>query len=202
MGTRDRRRIRVALQCAATVLLVNGALGTSCAEPPVYVFRRYPLASRPDSTLPSTLSVRGYSFSRPPTKRRHWWDNEPPRPTCEGFQLYRLDHLPNGISRDSFATLPPIQFELLLNRSATPALVIYYQYGLPLRTLDPSTPDGAAQAARMAHQEAAMDSAADDVARKLVGSAGIERFTPDDTMRTQSPEARRYRCQNELTQAR
>ncbi len=202
MYVRERRTrlIRIAVQYAAMALFVVSALGTSCDGPAVYVFRRYPLASRPDTTLPPTLSVRGFSFSRP-APRQHWWDKEP-RPTCFGFQLYRIDHLPTGISRDSLATLPPIAFELLLNRSATPALVIYYEYRLPMRTLDPSSPDGVAQEARMAQQKAVMDSAADEVARQVVGSARIERFTPADTMRTQSPEARRYRCQNELSEAR
>jgi hypothetical protein len=184
-------------------LCVVPALGTRCASlagPAVYVFRRYPLASKPDSTLPTTLSVRGYSFSRP-APRQHQSDKEP-LPTCDGFQLYVLDHLPAGFNRDSLS-MSPIEFELLLNRSATPALVVYYEYRLPLRTRDPSTPDGAAQAARMAREEAAMDSAADEVARKVIGGAvRIESFAPADTERTQSPEARRDRCRIELSRAR
>lgn len=199
---RDRRVSRIVLQCAALALFLVPVLGTSCVGPAVYVFRRYPLASKPDSTLPPTLSVRGYSFSQPAPKK-HWWSDESPRASCEGFQLYRIDRLPRGITRDSLATMPPVEFELLTNRSATPALVVYYEYRLPLRTLDPSTPDGAAQGARMARQVAAMDSAADEVARKVVGSAALmERFTPADTERTQSPEARRDRCRAEVARAR
>ena len=200
---KDRRLIRTSLRCAALALFLVPALGTRCAAPAgpaVYVFRRYPLASKPDSALPPTLSVRGYSFSRP-APRQHRSDKEE-LPTCAGFQLYVLDHLPAGFNRDSLS-MSPIEFELLLNRSATPALVVYYEYRLPLRTRDPSTPDGAAQAARMARQEVAMDSAADEVARKVVGSAAkIESFAPADTERTQSPEARRDRCRFELDRAR
>ena len=189
------------LQCAALAMFLVPALGARCAGPPVYVFRRYPLATRPDSTLPTTLSVRGYTFSRP-APRRHWWDREP-RPSCDGFQLYRIDHLPTGISRDSLALLPPTEFELLLNRGAIPALVVYYEYRLPLRTRDPSTPEGVAQAARMAQQEAAMDSADDEVARKVAESAGMpESLAPADTERTQSPEARWDRCRVEVARAR
>src|SRR5690349_14617023 len=160
---RDRKLFRAALQCAAMALCVVPAIGTRCASPAgpaVYVFRRYPLASKPDSALPTTLSVRGYSFSQP-APRQHRSDKES-LPTCDGFQLYVLDHLPAGFNRDSLS-MSPIEFELLLNRSVSPALVVYYEYRLPLRTRDPSTPDGAAQAARMARQEAAMDSAADVV---------------------------------------
>ena len=198
---RDRGLVRMSLRCAALALFLAPVLATRCAGPAVYVFRRYPLASRPDSILPPTLSVRGYSFSRP-APRQHWWDKEQ-QPTCDGFELYRIDHLPAGLSRDSLALLPPTELELLLNRSATPALVVYYEYRLPLRTRDPSSPDGAAQAAQMARQVAVMDSAADEVARKVVGSAGIaERLTPADTERTQSPEARRDRCRAEVARAR
>ena len=88
-------------------LCVVPALGTRCASlagPAVYVFRRYPLASKPDSTLPTTLSVRGYSFSRP-APRQHQSDKEP-LPTCDGFQLYVLDHLPAGFNRDSLSMSP------------------------------------------------------------------------------------------------
>lgn len=200
----DRRLIRISLRCAALAVFLVPLLGTRCDDgPPVYVFRRYSLANKPDSAaaLPPTLSVLGYSFSRPEPKQ-HWWSKEP-RQDCDGFQLYRIDHLPAGISRDSFATTPPSHFELLVNRSAAPAFVVFYQYQLPLRTRDPSDPAGAAQAARIARHEAVMDSAADELARKLVGSAGIaERFAPTDTQRTQSPEAMRDRCRAEVARAR
>ena len=200
---RDQRPIRLPMRCAAIALFVASALGTRCAGPAAYVFRRYSLPSGAVSrdTLPLTLSVRGYTFSQP-APRQHWWDHVP-RQNCDGFQLYRIDHLPAGISADSLSALPPSAFELLMNRGATPALVVFYQYNLPLRTLDPGNPDGAAQAARIARQEAVMDSAADEIARKFVASAGMaERIAPVDTERTQSPEARRDRCKAEVARAR
>jgi hypothetical protein len=200
----DRNLIRASLRCAAMATFLVTVLGASCAGPPVYVFRRYPLSNRPDSTLlPPTLSVRGYSFSRSAPKKRHWWSSEPSRPTCAGFQSYRLDHLPIGIDRDGATTMQPSGLELLINRSASPALVIFYQYRLPQRTLDPSTADGAAQAAQMARQRATMDSAADELARQLVASAGMTgRIAAADTERTQSPEAMRDRCRAEVSRAR
>ena len=77
---RDHRLIRISLRCAAIALFVVPVLGTSCVGPAVYVFRRYPLAGSADrmDTLPPTLSVRGYSFSRP-TPKRHWWSKDPSR---------------------------------------------------------------------------------------------------------------------------
>ena len=98
--------------------------------------------------------------------------------------------------------MQPSGLELLINRSASPALVIFYRYRLPQRTLDPSTPDGAAQAAQMARQRATMDSAADELARQLAASAGMTgRIAAADTERTQSPEAMRDRCRAEVSRA-
>ena len=111
---RDQRLLRLPLRCVAIALFVASALGARCAGPAVYVFRRYSLPSGTISrdTLPPTLSVRGYTFS-PPAPRQHWWDHVP-RQNCDGFQLYRVDRLPAGISADSLSTLPPSAFELLM----------------------------------------------------------------------------------------
>jgi hypothetical protein len=99
--------------------------------------------------------------------------------------------------------MPMWEFELLMNRGVAPALVVSYQYRLPLRTLDPSTPDGAAQAARNAREEAVMDSAADEVARTVAASAGMAaRIVAADTERTRSREAMRDRCKAEVSRAR
>jgi len=200
---RDHRLIRISLRCAAIALFVVPVLGTSCVGPAVYVFRRYPLAGSSDKmdTLPPTLSVRGYSFSRP-TPKRHWLSNDPSRPNCAGFRVYAVDHLPSGISRDSLSTLPPSAFELLMHRGAAPALVVFYRYTLPERTLDPSTPEGAAQVARTARQEAVMDSAADEVARTVAARAGMAVRAATDTERTQSVESMRDRCKGEVSRAR
>lgn len=201
---RDHRLIRISRRCAAIALVVAPVLGASCEGPAVYVFRRYPLPSSAASmdTLPPTLSVRGYSFSRPKPKR-HWLSNDPSRPNCEGFRVYRVDHFPNGISRDGRSTLPPSEFELLMNRGAAPALVVFYRYTLPERTLDRSTPDGAAQAAQIAREEAVMDSAADEVARTVAARAEVSAgIAVADTERTLSLEAMRDRCGLELARAR
>jgi hypothetical protein len=98
--------------------------------------------------------------------------------------------------------MPPFEFELLINRSATPGLVVFYRYHLPLRRLDRSTPDGAAQAAQVARQEAVMDSAAEELARQVVASAGMAGgISAADTERTQSWKAKEARCHAEVSQA-
>jgi hypothetical protein len=199
---RDHRLLRISLRCAAIALFVVPALGTSCVGPAVYVFRRYPISGSVGSadTLPLTLSVRGHSFSRPESKRRPL-SRDPARPNCAGFQVYRIDRVPAGLSRDDLSTMPPYEFELLMHRGATPALVVFYRYTLPERTLDPSTPDGAAQVAQTARRVAVMDSAADEVARTVVTHAGMTVRAVTDTMRTQSIEAMRDRCRAELAGA-
>src|SRR5689334_4279031 len=200
---RDHRLLRIALRCAAIALFVVPVLGTSCVGPAVYVFRRYPLAGSAErtDTLPLTLSVRGHAFSRPEPRRRPL-SRDPARPNCAGFQVYRIDRVPPGLSRDDLSTMPPYEFELFMHRGATPALVVFYRYTLPERTLDPSTPDGALQVAQTARRVAVMDSAADEVARTVAAHAGMTVHAVTDTMRTQSIEAMRDRCRAELADAR
>jgi hypothetical protein len=196
---RDHRLLRISLHCATIALFVVPVLGTSCVGPAVYVFRSYPLAGSTERTdaLPPTLSIRGHSFSRPEPKQRPL-SRDPARPNCAGFQVYRIDRVPAGLSRDDRSTMPPFEFELLMHRGATPALVVFYRYTLPERTLDPATPDGAAQVAQTARRVAVMDSAADEVARTVAAHAGMTVRAVTDTMRTQSIEAMRDRCRAEL----
>ena len=197
-----RHETHAALRAALIIAVVIVTQGTSCVGPSVFVFQRFSLTSRPDTSFsfPERVRLPMASFSLPAPKP-HWWSSEPPRPLCRGFHLYTADwpptlHYDRGI-------VPPGAFEARLTGHPEPTLIVWYRYHLPLNRIDSTTPEGAAQRARIARLDTVFSQYADSVARTILAGSGAQPAVPAaHVSRTQSWKEFRRWCRAAIEDSR